>query len=73
MITADHIQILLDAYRAREAERERIIASFQDEDGEVDGDDLPAYDETVDNFGHQGREDLVELLDKLAALLPDRV
>ncbi|KQX37015.1 hypothetical protein ASD97_09950 [Streptomyces sp. Root63] len=70
MITVDDVQILLDVYRAREAERERIIGSFQDEDGEVEDGNLPAYDETVDNFGHQGREDLVELLGKLTALLP---
>ncbi|QNE75295.1 hypothetical protein F0344_12325 [Streptomyces finlayi] len=67
---AEQIKALVDTYQAREAERERVIATFQDEEGDVLDSDLPAYDETVDDYGHAGREDLVELLGKLTALLP---
>ncbi|QWQ42127.1 hypothetical protein KME66_14740 [Streptomyces sp. YPW6] len=66
----EQLAALVAAYQAREDERERVIASFEDEEGGVLDSALPAYDETVDNYGHAGREDLVELLGKLIALLP---
>ncbi|MFF7252419.1 hypothetical protein [Streptomyces microflavus] len=66
----DQLAALVAKYKAREDERERSIASFQDEEGDVLDSDLPAYDVTVDDCGHEGREDLVDLLIELTALLP---
>ncbi|MEU9057867.1 hypothetical protein AB0D13_02940 [Streptomyces sp. NPDC048430] len=69
----EQLAALVEKYKAREDDRERVIASFQDEEGDVLDSDLPAYDVTVDDAGHEGREDLVDLLIELTALLPASV
>ncbi|WP_406409631.1 hypothetical protein OG923_12495 [Streptomyces halstedii] len=66
----EQIAALVARYQAHEDERERQITAFQDEEGDVLDADLPAYDVTVDDCGHEGRADLVNLLAELAALLP---